>query len=149
MPAHTAYKFQTYKRLYARRQDIVEDAKKLATAIKFPDRLKGKFGMTSAHSSFPGPIAKDVLRVMDKASDEIRPLSDLNDDLRETIKDFYGDDYDAVPIASGEAALWIAFEALVSPSFLGRGDAYRSRYIAPFERHAEAARYCVTCVSDR
>jgi hypothetical protein len=135
MPERSTKKFQIYKRLYARRQDIIEDAKKLGASMKFPSRLKGKFGLTSAHSSFPGPIAKDVLRVMDKASDEVRPLSDLNDDLRETIKDFYGDGYDAVPIASGEAALWIAFESLVSPSFLGRGDAYRSRYIAPFERH--------------
>ena len=128
-------KFQMYKRIYAHRQEIVEDAKKLGTTIRFPSRLKGKFGLTSAHSSFPGPVAKDVLRVMDRASDEVRPMSDLNDDLRETVKDYYGDDYDAVPIASGEAALWIAFESLVSPSFLGRGDAYRSRYIAPLERH--------------
>ncbi|MDA4136592.1 MAG: hypothetical protein OK449_06320 [Thaumarchaeota archaeon] len=128
-------KFQMYKRLYSQRQDMVEDAKKLGAELKFPEALKSKFGMTSAHSSFPGPIAKDVLMEMDKAGDEVRPLSDINDDLRDTVKDFYGDDYDAVPIASGEAALWIAFEALVTPSFLGRGDAYRCRYIAPFERH--------------
>jgi hypothetical protein len=109
MPHRSAKKFQIYKRLYARRQDIIQDAKKLGASIEFPSRLKGKFGLTSAHSSFPGPIAKDVLRVMDRAGDEVRPLSDLNDDLRETVKDYYGDGYDAVPIASGEAALWIAF----------------------------------------
>jgi hypothetical protein len=54
-----------YKKLYAHRSDIIDDAKKLAENLHFPHELKGKFGLTSAHSSFPGPIAKDVLREME------------------------------------------------------------------------------------
>ena len=38
-------------------------------------------------------------------------------------------------IATCEAALWVSFDALFSPPFTGRGDNYRSRYIAPYERH--------------
>lgn len=58
-------KFNMYKKLYAHRSDIIDDAKKLAENLHFPHELKGKFGLTSAHSSFPGPIAKDVLREME------------------------------------------------------------------------------------
>jgi hypothetical protein len=128
-------KFQIYKKLYLERQEILEEAKRLGEKLRFPDDLKGKFALTPAHSSYPGPIAKDIRKAMDSASDELRPLSDLVDDLRNSVKDFYGDEYDATSIASGEAALWIAFDSLATPSILGRGDAYRGRYIAPFERH--------------
>ena len=135
MARKSTTRFQLYKRIYAHRQEMVEDAKKLGARLKFPEELRGKFGLTPSHSSYPGPIAKDVLKEMERAGNEGRPLSELVDGLRDVVKDHYGDDYDAVPIASGEAALWIAFETLMAPSFMGRGDAYRSRYIAPFERH--------------
>src|SRR2546428_13560214 len=116
-------KFQMYKLIYARRQDILDDAKKLAESLKFPTELKGKFALTSAHSSFPGPIAKDVLREMNKAGKDARPMPDIVDDLRDTVKDHYGDEYEADTIASGEAELWISFDSLVRPSKLGRVNA--------------------------
>jgi len=34
-----------------------------------------------------------------------------------------------------EAGLWVAFDVLCSPPNLGRGDAYRARYLAPYEKH--------------
>jgi hypothetical protein len=129
------FRFQMYKRIYNQRQEMLRDAERLAAELRIPEELRGKFGLTPSHSSYPGPIAHDVLREMERAGREVKPLSDLVDDLRGSVKDFYGDEYDAVPIASGEAALWVAFDVLMSPSIMGRGDVYRSRYIAPFERH--------------
>lgn len=128
-------KFQIYKKLYLNRDQILSDAKRLGETIGIPPHLKGKIGLTGSHSSFPGPISKQVLSEIARAQDERRALPDLVDDLRDVVKDYYGDDYDAAPIASGEAALWTLIDTTMTAPMMGRGSAYRTRYIAPFERH--------------
>jgi hypothetical protein len=128
-------KFQMYKKLYVKRENILSDAKKIGETLGITPSMKGRVGLTGSHSSFPGPISKDVLEDIIKAQDERRALPDLVDDLRDVVKDFYGDDYDAAPIASGEAALWTLIDVTMTPTLLGRGETYRTRYIAPFERH--------------
>ena len=70
-----------------------------------------------------------------RAQKEPRALPDLVDELRDIVKDFYGDNYDAAPIGSGEAALWTLIDTTMTPPMLGRGPTYRTRYVAPFERH--------------
>ncbi|MEW6654012.1 MAG: hypothetical protein AB1394_11175, partial [Bacteroidota bacterium] len=50
-------------------------------------------------------------------------------------KEVYGDDYDAAPVNTCEAGLWVCFDTLMTPPNQGRGDNYRTRYIAPMERH--------------
>jgi len=124
-----------YKRLQSNIPKIVEEARKLGDQIGIPKDLRGKFGLTGAHSSFPGPIGKNALEAMIRAQRSQIKLEELVDMLRDLVKDLYGDEYDAAPICSGEAALWAAFDVLATSPMLGRGDAYRTRYISPFERH--------------
>jgi len=57
------------------------------------------------------------------------------DQIRELVKSFYGDEYDACPVNTCEGGLWVSFDCLFTPPMQGRGDNYRSRYIAPWERH--------------
>lgn len=128
-------KFLLYKHLYAERSAIYDEAKKLGGKLGIGEGLKGRIGLTGSHSSFPGPIADDVMAEMAKAQHTYESLPRSVDRLREVVKDYYGDDYDAAPIGSGEAALWTLFDTLMTPPSTGRGDAYRCRYIAPFERH--------------
>ena len=128
-------KYQLYKKLYIEREDIVAEAKKLGQALGVTDDIKGRVGLTGSHSSFPGPIANDVLDEIVEAQEKRRALPDLVDELRDVVKDYYGDEYDAAPIASGEAALWTIIDTTMTSPMLGRGSAYRCRYVAPFERH--------------
>jgi hypothetical protein len=128
-------KFHMYKTLYANRNRILEEAKKLGEKLGIKNEMKGTFGLTPSHSSFPGPIAKDVMKAMSQPENAVRPLPDLVDDLRDVVKDYYGDQFDVAPAGSGEGALWVAFEALVASPMLGRGSGYRSRYISLLERH--------------
>ena len=124
-----------YKRLQSSIPKIIQEAKKLGDEIGIPKDLRGKFGLTGAHSSYPGPISNNVMEAMIRIKhDQIR-LEELVDILRDLVKDVYGDDYDAAPICSGEAALWVAFDVLATSPMLGRGDGYRTRYIALYERH--------------
>lgn len=133
---HLEKKFQMYKKLQSNIPKIIHEAKKLGDKIGIPKNLRGKFSLTGAHSSFPGPISKNVMKAMAQIqSDQVR-LEELVDKLRNLVKDIYGDEYDAAPICSGEAALWVAFDVLATSPMLGRGNEYRTRYIAPYERHA-------------
>jgi len=129
-------KFQLYKKLFLKRDSILSDAKKLGERIGISEEMKGRFGLTGSHSSFPGPIAKEVMDKIVEEQEVRRALPDLVDELRGVVKDFYGDDYDAAPIASGEAALWTLIDSTMTSPMLGRGSGYRCRYVAPFERHA-------------
>ncbi|MDG6901879.1 MAG: hypothetical protein JRM80_07955 [Nitrososphaerota archaeon] len=128
-------KFELYKKLYAERNEIVEEARRFGRSLDIPKTVRGKFGLTGAHSSYPGPIGSDVLKEIVRAQKAQEPLPDLVDQLRGLVKDHYGDDYDAAAVGSGEAALWVAFDSLATPPLLGHGSPYRSRYVAPLERH--------------
>jgi hypothetical protein len=129
-------KFQLYKKLFLNREKILSDAKKLGETLGIPETMRGKFGLTGSHSSFPGPIARDVMSKIVSEQDSRRALPELVDELRDLVKDFYGDEYDAAPIASGEAALWTLIDTTMTSPMLGRGSGYRCRYVAPFERHS-------------
>jgi len=124
-----------YKRLLHNKSKILAEARKAADEIGIPKDLRGRFGSSPASSPCPGPLIKDVLDAVDAASREVIHLGPLVDQLREIVKDVYGDEYDAAPVSTCEAALWLAFDVLAAPSMLGRGDNYRTRYIAPYERH--------------
>ncbi len=129
-------KFQLYKKLFQSREKILSDAKKLGETLGISENMKGRFGLTGSHSSFPGPIAKSVLNKIVEEQETRRALPELVDELRGIVKDFYGDDYDAAPIASGEAALWTLIDTTMTSPMLGRGSGYRCRYLVPFERHS-------------
>ncbi|HWQ60985.1 MAG TPA: hypothetical protein VN521_01665, partial [Negativicutes bacterium] len=77
----------------------------------------------------------DIMRAGEEAGGKVIPLAAMVDEIRELVKDLYGDGYDAAPTSTCEAGLWVAFDSLFTPPALGRGDCYRARYIAPLEKH--------------
>ncbi len=72
---------------------------------------------------------------MDEASTKIIPNKILDEEVREIVKDVYGDEHDGVALNTCEAALWVSFDVLATPPMQGRGDNYRARYIIPYEKH--------------
>ncbi|QGG47749.1 hypothetical protein [Heliorestis convoluta] len=129
------YKFQMYKNLQASLPAIYGEAKKAADEIGIPTEIRGKFGLTGAISGCPAPLRKDIVEAGEKAGQEVVPLAKYVDEIREIVKDVYGEEYDAAPTSTCEAALWLTFDCLFTPPNLGRGDNYRARYIAPYEKH--------------
>ncbi|WP_366924767.1 hypothetical protein MFMK1_001762 [Metallumcola ferriviriculae] len=129
------YKFQLYKDLLANVANIYGDAKKAADEIGIPKEIRGKFGMTGAISGCPAPLRKDILEASEKGAKEVIPLAKLMEEIRELVKDVYGDEYDAAAVSTCEAGIWASFDTLFTPPMQGRGDNYRARYIAPYEKH--------------
>ena len=129
------YKYQMYKHLQANIPNIFADARKAAEGIGIPAEKKGAIGLTGAISGCPAPLRKDIMEASEKGAVKVTPLSTLVEEIREIVKDVYGDGFDVAPVSSCEAGLWLSFDALCTPPMMGRGDNYRSRYIAPYEKH--------------
>jgi hypothetical protein len=130
-----SYKFQLYKKLQTNLANIIGDAKQAAEEIGIPDELKGKIGLTGAISGCPAPMRSDIMKAGEEGATKVIPLAQLHEQIREIVKSYYGDEYDAVSVSTCEAGLWLTFDCLFSPPFTGRGDNYRSRYMVPYERH--------------
>lgn len=133
--AKPKYKYQMYSRLQANIANIYAEARKAADEIGIPQELRGKIGMTGGVSGCPAPLRKDILEATERGNREVMPLAKLAEELREVVKDYYGDEYDACAVSTCEAGLWATFDSLFTPPNLGRGDNYRARYIIPLEKH--------------
>ncbi|MFZ7103519.1 MAG: hypothetical protein ACOWWO_12825 [Peptococcaceae bacterium] len=129
------YKYQMYKQLHAKVPEIYADARKAADEIGIPPEIRGRFGLTGAISGCPAPLRKDIMEASEVGAKEVIPLAKLMDEIREVVKDVYGDEWEAASTSTCEAGLWATFDSLFTPPNLGRGDNYRARYIAPYEKH--------------
>lgn len=129
------FKFQMYKKLQANIAAIYQEAKAAADDIGIPSELRGKFGLTGAISGCPAPLRDDILEYSEEGAKEVIPLAKLVDEIRELVKSVYGDEFDAAPVNTCEAGLWVTYDALFTPPNLGRGDNFRARYMAPYEKH--------------
>lgn len=129
------YKFQMYRHLQMNIAAIYADARKAADEIGIPKELRGKFGLTGAISGCPAPLRDDIMHAGEEGAKEVIPLAKLVDEIRELVKSVYGDEFDAAPTSTCEAGLWTTFDTLFTPPMMGRGDNYRSRYMAPYEKH--------------
>ena len=129
------YRFELYKHLYSNVSRIFSDARAAADEIGITPDIRGKVGLTGSISSCHALLRNDVSTAMDRAARTVIENKFLVDEIREIVKDGYGDYYDAVPVNTCEAALALAFDTLATPPLAGRGDSYRTRYVAPYERH--------------
>ncbi len=131
------YRFQFYQEIYDNLPKILEEAGKAAKELGL-DKLKNRIGLYPGSSACPGPLPKYVLDAIIKANQTpVLPVREVEDELREVIKDIYGDEYDAAVTNTCEAALRVCFETLFAPPTMRKGDAYRARYIAPYEEDFE------------
>lgn len=129
------YKYQLYKHLQANSGAIYAEARKAAEEIGITPEMKGNLGLTGAVSGCHGLLMREVDEAMSASSRRVIPSAALDEQIRDVIKDYYGDGYDAALVSTCEAALNVSYDVLCMPPTMGKGDPYRTRYIAPYERH--------------
>jgi len=129
------HRFQMYRHLQQNMANIYNEAKKAADEIGIPKEWRGRFGLTGAISGAPAPLRQDILEASEAGATEVMPLARLVEEIREIVKDVYGDEFDAAPVNTCEAGLWVTFDNLFTPPLTGRGDNYRTRYLIPYEKH--------------
>ena len=135
MESQPKHRFQVYKHLQASTPEIYAEARQAATELGIGPELRGSIGLTGAVSNIHALLTTRVARAMEAGSRKVVNSAVLDERIRELVKDYYGDDWDAACINTCEAALWVTFDSLFTPPFTGRGNTYRTRYIAPYERH--------------
>ncbi len=119
---HFKYRAHLYEHLGANARDVILAAEKAATEIRGADYGDENPGSPAVHEGLP--LAKPVASISKAASE-----------MREIVKDVYGDGYDTCPIASAEAAMWLACRSAFAPPSSVSGRRYRARYITPLEKH--------------
>jgi hypothetical protein len=135
MESKFSFKYQMYKHLQANQANIYAEVRKIAEEIGITPEMKGNIGLTGAVSGCHGLLSREVDQAITDVSRKIIPSSVFDEKIRDVVKEFYGDDYDAALISTCEAGLNVSFDALCTPPTLGKGDNYRARYLAPYERH--------------
>ncbi len=127
-------KFRFYENLLKEHDRILQAAQRAAKDIGIPHSIKGGVGLCASGSACPALLRSDIIKSIQRAARKPLVLSSLVDDIRTLIKSYYGDEYDAVPVNSCEAALWLFYHVLVKPSTLGSA-ASRSKCIGLYEKH--------------
>lgn len=132
------YKYQWYQMIYENIPKIHEEARKFGDKLG-TTKLKQDIGVYAGSSSRPGNLPNYVLDEIVKAnrSGKTYRVRAIEDQLREVIKDVYGDAYDAVAANTCEAALRITLETLCTPPSMRHGDIYRARLLMPYAEDYE------------
>ena len=130
-------RLELYESLLHGREQLLARAEQAGRGLDIAPELRGKLGTCGASSALPGSIRQDVMDAMVSVADEFTSPKLLGDEIRRLVRSVYGDGYDGVATNSCEAALEVAYDALLAPPQLGRGDTYRARCIGLLERHAE------------
>jgi hypothetical protein len=129
------YRYQLYKHLQANTANIYAECRKAAEEIGITPEMKNNIGLTGALSGCHGLLMNEVEDAMHAVSRKVVPSAALDEQLRDVVKDVYGDEYDAALVNTCEGALSLSFDVLMMPPMAGRGENYRGRYIAMYERH--------------
>jgi hypothetical protein len=128
------FRYQMYKYLQAHSQEIYAEMQQAGKEIGITPELRGQLGLTGAVSASHGLIKREVEQAMKEAARKVIHSATLDEGIRQVMKEYYGDGYDAALVNTCEAGLMVSFEVLCSPPTLGRGESYRARYICLYER---------------
>lgn len=128
------HKYQLYKHLQTHAAEIYAEARQAAEAMGITPEMRNQLGLTGAISGCHGLIKRQVSEAMEDAARKVIPSAAFDEGIRDLIKAHYGDDYDAALVNTCEGGLMVSFDVLCMPPLLGRGDPYRGRYLAFYER---------------
>ncbi len=132
------YRFQWYQKIYDAFAEIIRESEAYGKELG-SDRLKRDIGLYAGSSARPGNLPDYVLDPIIEANrgGETPPVRVIEDELREVVKDVYGDEYDAAAANTCEACLRICFETLCAPPIMRQGDTYRGRILMPYSEDYE------------
>ena len=133
------YKFQMYKHLQAKTPEIYAEARKAADDLGIT-KYRGQIGLTGAISGCPAPMRKNVAEAIMEGERRTIPLATLVDEIREIVKDVYGDEYDACPVAPAKVAFGLLLTHCSHAYLRPRRQVSRKIHSTVGEAHASPGR---------
>jgi hypothetical protein len=126
-----------YQHLFDSIPDIEREAASAAETLHL-DRYSGEIGTYQGSSGCPARLPDYVMDAIVEANEKnVLPAVRVADGIRELVKEVYGDGYDVCVTNTAEASLRIAFETLVAPPVMRKGEQYRSRFLQIYGEDAE------------
>ena len=123
------FRHKWYERIFERQPEIVREAAACAESIGMGPHA-GKIGLYQGSSSIPGRLPDHVINAIVEANRvPVLPARQVADAIRDLVKTVYGDEWDCCVTNTAEAGLRIAYEALMAPPTMRKGDAYRARVL--------------------
>lgn len=132
------YRFRWYQEIYDAFPKILEDAREYGEKLSVSS-LGRDVGLYAGSSARPGNLPDYVLDeiIRTNRGGKTVPVRELEDELREIVKDVYGDGLDAAAANTCEAGLRITMETLCAPPSMRHGDIYRARFLMPYAEDYE------------
>jgi hypothetical protein len=131
------FRSHIYEALGAVRAEIVERIGRESAAYGLASDLRGSVALSGSQSVRPAYLLPQVIEKIAAGARSPTNLVTYLQGIRDIVKRNYGDEYDAVPVATCEAGLWLCLELFAAPPLAGRGEAYRSAYLALHEAYSE------------
>lgn len=131
------FRHRIYESLGRDRAAFLERVRREARGHALAEDLRGIVALAGSQSVRPSFLLPEVVDAMAAGARNPTGLTAYLEEIRERVKQQYGDDYDAVPVATCEAALWLCLELFATPPLAGRGESYRSAYLALHEAYSE------------
>ena len=126
------HRHEWYQMLFEQIPEIEREARAFGQSTGL-DHFAGGVALYSGMSSSPSPMPDYVLDAIAAANrGPIKSVQTIEDQIRNLIKDAYGDTFDCAVVNTCEAALRVAIETLVAPPILRRGDARRAAMLFPY-----------------
>ena len=126
-----------YERLGSARAQFLDACAKESRAFGLASELRGSVALSGSQSVRPAFLLPVVIEKIAAGARSPINLVTYLEGIRDVVKRNYGNDYDAVPVATCEAGLWLCLELFATPPLAGRGEAYRSAYLALHEAYTE------------
>jgi hypothetical protein len=131
------HRHEWYQKLHDQTPAIEVDARDFGRTLGL-GKLFGQLGLYSGMSSRPAPLPDYVLDAIIAANEtDTQDVRVVEDEIRELVKDCFGDTFDCAVVNTCEAGLRVAIETLISPPILRRGDSYRARLLFPYGEDAD------------
>ena len=131
------FRHHIYRRLGQNKAEFLKRVQAIVREVDVPEPLRGAIGLTGSNSARPAFLRPDIIAKMSEGSRSPKNLVGYIEEIRDVVKEGYGDDFDAIPLNTCEAALWVTLDTFATPPLAGRGDNYRCRYVGLYEAHAE------------
>ena len=123
------FRHEWYQRIFERQPDIAREAAGCAEALGMAP-FAGEIGLYQGSSSCPARLPDFVMNAIVEANRvNVLPARGVADRIRDLVKTVYGDEWDCCVTNTAEAALRIAYDALMAPPTMRKGDAYRTRVL--------------------
>jgi hypothetical protein len=126
------HRHEWYQALFEKTPLIEREARDFGRSIGL-DHFAGNIALYSGMSSSPAPLPDYVLDAITAANrGTIGSVRSIEDQIRNLVKDAYGDRFDCAVVNSCEAGLRVAIETLIAPPILRRGEARRAAMLFPY-----------------